>query len=231
MKNKISDSVFKNVKNLKWLPWIGENYFTVPLEKRILIIGESHYHDKSRSSIAMHNKVTFTREVIKDMAIRRNYYGTKLFKNLHYALFSNDEFDANKFWNAVSFYNFIQRPMRTNAERPNRNDWLTAWSVFAELSIILQPRICLFIGTSAAYFIGDLKNNSKFLNQEALWKAKIGNAYAKTALLKNEKKPDVKLIFIRHCSSMFSWSKWHKFLQKEMRDQLRWHKKLTGVRL
>ncbi len=227
-KIKISDPVFKKVENLKWIPWVGENYFTVPFEKRILIIGESHYHDNSRSSIAMHNKVTFTRDVIKDMAINRNYYGTKLFKNLHLAMFGNDQFDTKKFWNAVSFYNFIQRPMRTNVERPNRNDWLIAWKVFAELCIILQPNICLFIGTSAAYYIGDWIKQSKFLNQGVNWKTKIGSSYAKTALLKHKNLPEVKLIFIRHCSSMFSWNKWHNFLQKEMHDQLRWHNKETA---
>lgn len=225
-KLKISDSVFKKVENLKWLPWIGENYCSVPLERRILIIGESHYHDNSRPSIDKHNKVTFTREVIIDMAIMRNYYGTKLSKNLHHALFGNDEFDATKFWNAVRFYNFIQRPMKTNEERPNKSDWRTAWKVFAHLSLILQPTLCLFIETFAAYSIDDLIKQSEFMNQGVNRKAKIGRAYAKTALLKYKNQSAMKQIFIRHCSSMFNRRKWHKFLQNEMPAQLSWHNKL-----
>ncbi|UJP64800.1 hypothetical protein [Mongoliitalea daihaiensis] len=35
----MNDQDFQSIKNLKWLPWIGSDFFNLPLDKRILIVG------------------------------------------------------------------------------------------------------------------------------------------------------------------------------------------------
>ncbi len=91
------DLEFKNVTSQKRLPFIGDNYLTVPNDKKLLIVGESHYHDNTPASIEKHNSPTFTREIIKGLAVDGWYYGTKIFPNFHRAMFANDEFDKKSF--------------------------------------------------------------------------------------------------------------------------------------
>ena len=63
------DNKLSNVYGLKWLPWIGNQYFNINEANRLLIVGESHYHDNTKESIEKYNSITFTREVIVEMPI------------------------------------------------------------------------------------------------------------------------------------------------------------------
>ena len=216
------DSELKKVNRLKWLPWIGKRYFDIPAEHRILIVGESHYHDNTTASIDKHDSIIFTREVVDEMAIDRCYYDTKIFQNLHKALFRNDEFDSDKFWNLVSFYNFIQRPMKTNAGRPNYDDFFFAWTTFFELINILKPSICLFLGTSSANFLIDAIEETDCTCEEIKWEDFISNAYAKSVNIKAKDGTKIELVFIRHPSQMFSWNNWNKYLVKKVGKHIAW---------
>lgn len=219
------DKQFTQTENLKWLPWTGDNFSSLSHDNKLLIVGESHYHDNTTDSIEKHNSPTFTREVIEELAIERCYYGTKIFPNLHRALFGNDDFDSSTFWNLVSFYNFIQRPMETNKGRPSYDDFYDSWFPFLEIIKILRPKICLFIGTSAAYSLAHALQSTEFKTNDVEWEDYISNAYAKTATIIDIEGNETKLIFIRHTSQMFSWTKWHEYLQKKMPNELIWFSK------
>jgi hypothetical protein len=220
--NKLIDLQFENIEHLKWLPWIGNHFNSLSTENKLLIVGESHYHDNTPDSIEKHNSPTLTREVIEELAIERWYYGTKIFPNLHRALFRNDEFDSPTFWNLVSFYNFIQRPMDTNKGRPSDEDFHNSWSPFLEIITLLKPKTCLFIGTSAANSLVNALQNTDFSTDGVKQEDYISNAYAKTAILKDTQGNETQLIFIRHTSQMFSWSKWNEYLQKKIPNELSW---------
>lgn len=88
--NPMTDENFGQIENLKWLPWVGDRFNSLALDNKLLIVGESHYHDNTPDSIEKHNSPTFTREVVEELAIERWYYGTKIFPNLHRALFRNE---------------------------------------------------------------------------------------------------------------------------------------------
>lgn len=218
----MTDEKFNSIEKLKWLPWVGDHFNTLDFNNRLLIIGESHYHDNTPASIEKHNSPTFTREVIEELAIERSYYGTKIFPNLHRALFRNDEFDSRIFWNFVSYYNFIQRPMETNKGRPSYNDFYNSWLPFLEIIKLLKPKTCLFIGTSAANSLGHALKSTDLSTDGVKWEDYISNAYAKTAAIKDKDGNETQLIFIRHTSQMFSWSKWNDYLQKKMQSELTW---------
>lgn len=218
----MTDDKFRTIENLKWLPWVGSHFNTLEFENKLLIVGESHYHDNTSRSIERHNSQTFTREVIEDLAIGRNYYRTKIFPNLHRALFRNDNFDSTTFWNLVSFYNFIQRPMDTNKGRPSYDDYYNSWDPFLKIIMLLKPKTCLFIGTSAANSLKHAIEKNEFSTEGLKWEDCISNVYAKTAILKDKDNNEVQLIFIRHTSQMFSWSKWNEYLQKKMHPELTW---------
>lgn len=218
----MTDEIFDGIENLKWLPWIGDQFKFVSLDNRVLIVGESHYHDKSPASIEDHNSQCFTRKVIKELAIKRQYHGTRIFPNLHRALFRNDEFDSSIFWNLVSFYNFIQRPMETNKGRPSYDDFFNSWFSFLIIIKVLKPRTCLFIGTSAANSLGDALRNTDFSTDGVKEEDYISNAYGKTAVVKDIYGNETQLIFIRHTSQMFSWCKWNEYLQRKIPNELAW---------
>lgn len=216
------DNLFRKTDGLKWLPWVGECFHSVQPDKKLLIVGESHYHDNTIASIEKHNLPTFTREVIEELAIERWYYGTKIFPNFHRSMFRNDDFDSWTFWNLVSYYNFVQRPMDTNKGRPSYDDFYSGWIPFLEIVKLLKPRICLFIGTSAANSLVHALQNTDYTTDGVIWEDYISNAYAKTATIKDKEGNTTQLIFIRHTSQMFSWSKWNAYLQKKIPNELSW---------
>jgi hypothetical protein len=218
----MTDDKFNSIENLKWFPWVGDRFNSLAFDQRLLIVGESHYHDNTPASIEKHNSPKFTREVIEELAIERLYYGTKIFPNLHRALFRNDEFDSPTFWNLVSFYNFIQRPMETNKGRPSYDDFYKSWFPFLEIVRVLRPKTCLFIGTSAANSLTEALKETDFVTDVVKWEDYISNAYAKTSILKDKQGNETQLIFIRHTSQMFSWSKWNEYLQKKIPNELNW---------
>lgn len=218
----MNEKYFAEIENLKWLPWIGDRFNSLSPENKLLIIGESHYHDNTAASIEKHNSPTFTREVIEELAIERWYYGTKIFPNFHRALFRNDDFDSPTFWSLVAFYNFIQRPMETNKGRPDYEDFYNSWFPFLEIVKTLRPKTCLFIGTSAANSLVHALQDTEFKCNGVKWEDFISNAYAKTAIITDNKGNETQLIFIRHTSQMFSWSKWNDYLQKKIPNELNW---------
>ena len=146
--NKSKDSKFQKISKLKWLPFIGEKYFDS--NKRIMIIGESNYQEENEQSIKRNNKITFTREVLSELAIKKQYQKTKMFQNLYKALFRTDKINTIELWKKLVFYNFIQRPMTNNLHRPKKSDFLDGWKTYFKLIQILDPELCLFIGVQSS---------------------------------------------------------------------------------
>ena len=218
------DIEFKKIKDQKWFPFIGDNYLTVPEDKKLLIVGESHYHDNSQPSIDKHNDQNFTRTTIQELAIDRSGGTTRIFPNFHRALFRNDKFNSSKFWNLVSFYNFVQRPMETNKRRPSGGDFYKGWLTFFDTINISKPKTCLFIGTEASQSIKRAISETDFeiVSFARDEDEKISGCYPRKATIKNANGQVIDLIFIRHTSKMFSWDKWNKYLSKTIPNELSW---------
>ncbi len=224
------DDQFKEIESLKWLPWVGDNYFEIPSENRMLIIGESYYgggKDLSEKKLFFDNELK-TREFIEEMAIEGTNYGTRIFPNLHATLFPNQDIKNNeekreRFWQLTSFYNFVQRPMLTSIDRPTRDDFRTGWHTFFELCKLLNPQICLFIGTSSAnYFNNEIIKFPILKADKIEWHTEdINGAYPKfTKLLLSDKTSS--LHFIKHTSMRYSSDKWNNYLKGKISDQLQW---------
>jgi len=88
-------------KGIKFLPWIGEDYFD--FSPRILILGESHYFGESHySSINEYNNDdNHTRAVVDD-------YNHKGIINLA-AMLTNKTIDNDFIYDYICFYNFFQK--------------------------------------------------------------------------------------------------------------------------
>ena len=220
------DKKLKNVIYLKWLPFIGDKYLKISDNNKLLIIGESHYLDPDDpKSIERHNSIDFTREVIDELAIRGNHYGTRIFPKFHKAMFANNEFDTETFWNLTSFYNFVQRPMEDKKVRPKDDDFYNGWLTFFETIKILKPKTCLFIGVKASNSLKRQIRGSDFeLVSPIEYDKIIDGAYPRRATIKNADGPSIELIFIQHTSSPFfiSWSKWNDYIKSKLSRQLDW---------
>lgn len=212
-------------KILKWLPWIGKNYENS--EIKILIVGESHYFNPEEiQSFEKHQNILFTREVIEEMPMNRDYYQTKVFQNFHRAILGNDTFDAEKFWNQISFYNFIQKPMNSNKGRPTNVDYFENWNGFVKLVETIKPTICIFIGSSAANSFNTFFSQSSldFIPVENI--EKIGVNYAKKSILKVNNL-ELPIHFIKHTSQYFSWNKWHDYLKNTIPNEIEFLEKIV----
>ena len=174
-----TDEVF--IDGLKWLPWIGEYYWDVAPEQRLLIIGESHYGEHEK-----HERTTFTREVIEER-IGGEHYRTTFFRNLYLALFRKAQFDVKSFWNHVCFYNFIQRPMLLEAGvrgRPTSKDYKDGANCFFRLIEALRPTTCLFVGVEAAKYLATASLTSSYKLIEIIADGKVGRTSPRRGKLK-----------------------------------------------
>jgi len=219
--DKSFDTEFAKIEGLKWLPWVGSDY-SKDENPKLLIIGETHYHNNSEWSIGQHNKIDFTRLIVNEMGIQKLIYGKiKMFTNLHKVIFNNSPFESSKFWNFVSFYNLVQRPMVTINNRPNHKDFSYSWPIFFELIKVLKPRVCLLIGVTSSHTLSEAIEKSTFRKTDAKWEEKISNVEPIIiSLVDDMDNYEVRLIFIRHASRGFSWSKWHQFLKSKMPETL-----------
>lgn len=205
------------LKTLTWLPWIGENYAGSPSDKKILLIGESHYYgdedDKKWSE-----KGGFTREIIQDV-IKGNHTHPFFRNSMRLLALSNDK--KAKFWSNIAFYNFIQKPVEKNT-RPVSTDFNDGWSPFFDLIKVINPSVCIFLGASAAQQFSRanqiLKRNVTLSKDK-----KINGAWARSGTFSSDK-GNIELVFIKHPSSRFSNDLWRKYLEKRISPQLEWLK-------
>lgn len=212
------DNQFKATVGLKWLPWIGKEYFNS--EHRLLIVGESHYliDDKEHPERVKKNKeeaeqLDFTRNVIQTFCID-NKKPQPTFDNLTRCLFDKRtmkkitlEMREEK-WRHLAFYNFVQSPMKTNQMRPTKDDLQTGWNVFSKLINILQPTECIFIGFAAA----DSAYNRYKCKRG---KEKVGRYTARLFNVPLDNQHTCRCMAIKHTSQYFSWEEWRKMLENE----------------
>lgn len=219
---EINDLNLNNVRNLKWLPFVGESYFYIPKEYRMLVVGESHYNDGTEKGKLDVDDIDWTRDMIQENAIEEIDWKTNIIPNFNKAMFREDDFNKDKFWNSVVFYNFIQRSMDTIKNRPSQEEFKDDWNTFFDLIKIVKPKTCLFIGVSASNHLMSAIEDSDFSCVGIVRDAKIGKVSSRTAILKDVENNEIKLVFIQHTSSFFSWKKWNSYLKKEIGNQLAW---------
>ena len=214
------DNKFDEYPSLTWLPYVGDRYTSISDPNKILIVGESHYHDNTDKSIEAHKSANFTRFVVSDQAIGRNYWGTKLFPNFHRALMGSDDFDSIKLWNSLAFYNFIQRPMVTNQERPTKEDFMKGWDTFADVIKVLQPRTCIFLGVKASDTLWEAYKTSNLTLNNLSRDPKVNNTYPRKGTVTAIEGVNAELVFIKHPSKYFSPEVWHNFLASRIPEPL-----------
>ncbi len=219
----MDDLNFMQDLGLIWLPFVGSKYGDLPKEKRILVIGESHYDYNQKESRERLLNENFTRHVVQEHAIEGKNH-SRIFVNFQKALLGNQSVNNSTFWNHLMFYNFVQRPMKTKKDRPTKRDYEYGWKVFFEVIEKFRPVLCIFIGTGASKFLSKGMTSSGYnfmLHKGAI---KINNTFPRRAFVEGRVKS--KIIFIKHSGSFFSWTKWHEYLSSVIHDEINWFQKI-----
>lgn len=215
--SQLFDSSFEKVKAITWLPWVGENYNSLPESKKLLIVGESHYHADQEDAEWYKEDKQATRCIIKGNKSMNN----KTLDNISRVIMGEKEAESSKVWSNFSYYNFCQRSMdMNNKERPSVEDFIKGWPVFIEITRILKPSHCLFIGVEALkYFEQAMTGNG--ISHSIKWAdQQIGTAYGKIAEMHLDNQV-VKITGIQHAGKYFSWENWHVFVKEQIGDVIK----------
>lgn len=212
------DHVLSAESDLHWLPWIGESFQNSPI--RTMIIGESVYdwNPDDQKVIDRIIRKDSLRVLHKNhaMNLTRN---SKYVRNIERALFGKktpSEESKQNLWKSVVYHNLVLRPMSSLKERPTYKDYLNGWQVVLKLITILELQECVVYGLESQ----KIKSLREFLSARGIPSHisnhdRIGRFLPKTISF-SYNEATIKLVFIRHPSSFFSWRKWHYFLRQEL---------------
>ena len=204
---------------LKSLPWVGKNYAAAKV--RALVVGESHYTNKEsaaerqRQGEEYNHSTSFTRECVWESCIDYWWEG-RTWSNLQRALSGSSKRENAELWQKIAYYNFVQRLMDyTVKERPNWQDFADGWTHFVEVVKALKPDVCVFCGISASYTFDYMMENLG-ISHEKVQRDCFTSILPRPRLASiRVDQREIKLIFIRHCGSFFSWPTWRNYLKQQ----------------
>lgn len=213
------DSDLKRIEGVVRLPWVGREY--QQQEIKTLILGESVYDwnpkdplNKDRINSA-HNLRNLHKSHAMDFKRK-----SKFVRNIEKAIYGKRKpTDSEKefFWNSVCYHNLVNRVLKTKKHRPSYNDYYSGWSTFEQLVDLLQFDQVVVYGLEQKKIKSLIKycdENSLTIEHKNL-PEKVGRSYPKKiTITKGSRK--IKLLFIRHPSSYFSWKKWSPIIKSEI---------------
>ncbi|MDO6470236.1 uracil-DNA glycosylase [Maribacter sp. 1_MG-2023] len=139
---------------MKFHPYIGETYSNSPI--KLLVLGESHYCKKPACCFNEPSQlkcISKTAQVLQEyLNYKRGsgYYGrwmntfTKFSNVLNGTKQSNK--DSIKFWESVSFYNFVQVPMKKPRQSPSHQDFDLSYPDFKKAVKTVDPDLIFLWG-------------------------------------------------------------------------------------
>lgn len=211
----ITDNDFKNIAELNYLPWIGENY-----ANKLLIVGESHYGEDNEKRIHEVNHPTFTRLAVLDMGVTGNTYGKVKFYNNIWRIGRKfiPEISKNDFWQQVSYLNIVQSAMLEGSKRPQPKDFEIGSTAFFKSILVLKPKYCLMAGLSSFGYITAKAEENSYRITNKIWFDKVGRSHPRQIEITHSSGYKTTLIFITHPSMYFSYNAWGDFLLSNFPD-------------
>jgi len=214
------DNEIKKIKGLKWLPWIGDNYYN--LNGKLMILGESHYlWEGEEDAYEILNDEGFTRalvynnhqghlegvsHIIKPLdAIARTLLNKK---NLTIQ-------DRISISNKYIYHVIVQKDLASIKERPDYEDYYNGWKINVELLKILKPHIVLVSGVESYEACVNYCNSFGVLKYSNKEDFKINETSPRICKL-TIANADIDILFLRHASSFYSWGKWHEYISSKI---------------
>lgn len=133
------------MKNVKFLPWVGQNYQAGFNGLRTLVLGESHY--QWYNNLEINNQPNFTIECIQEQV--DGDYTFAFWTKIATALIGRKPSLADKgiFWNSVAYYNYVQESAGFGPRvRPADESWEMSEVPFVEVLEELKPEFIIALG-------------------------------------------------------------------------------------
>ncbi len=210
------DDKFLENDKLTWLPWVGVNFQSVV--PRTLVLGESTYNWNPSSETVQEriNKNDHLRLVHQNNAIK--FKGnSKYTRNFERAVFNTKKptsLKAKELWHSVAYHNLVLRCMKNLNARPKYDDYVAGWHEAFKIFELLNIDRCVCYGLEDKK-IQSFKEVANLCGHKFDVQVfpKIGKNTPRIITLYINGKP-IKVAFIRHPSSFFSWRKWAVFMQQ-----------------
>ena len=205
------DYVLDQIKGLTWLPWIGNDY--PKAQRKILVLGESHYCYNNHTPADIEQNREDTREVVADYAERGQDAGNqwKTYEPLETVLAATVLKNRTRLqiWSEIAYMNIIQKCMSDKKQRPHWELFLAGWKSVLQVIYAIKPDICICFSTDK----GKNRNNFNRLEEfrdslnfsYSIVKAgdtgeKISGANVATPGKITFEKMEVPVIFVHHAS-------------------------------
>ena len=129
------------MSKVRFKPYVGEKYHHSRYGIKLLVLGESHYHDEEPDS-------DFTTQVVNQNAFQP---GSSFFTKLTKILIGSDkdlsEKERKEAWKHVAFYNYIQEIVGDEGRiAPTTAMWEYAHEPFVQVVRELKPDVILILG-------------------------------------------------------------------------------------
>lgn len=195
------------MKNVKFLPWVGENYHSGINGKKTLILGESHYQWDCDRDINEWRDIT---KVLIQEQVDGPY--TKAFWTKIVIAFLGHrptQKEKKEFWASVAFYNYVQESAGDGPRvAPKNESWASSESAFVEVLETLSPDFVLMLGDRLT------ANLSKFLIERAA-DMSGSEREATFRITTSERKTGIAYPIL-HPSRGFNGRTWKPFILKAM---------------
>ena len=143
------DEALSKIEDLTWLPWVGNNY--PQANRKILVLGESHYCYNNYSPDAIEQNQLETRECVADYAQRGRVAGAQwnTYEPMETVLMKTVLQNRSRLqvWSEIAYMNLIQKCMLDKRKRPHWELFLAGWKSALIVMHEIKPDLCICFST------------------------------------------------------------------------------------
>lgn len=203
------DALFQGRKSLPWLPWVGAGFSSSPV--KTMLLGESIYewNPVTGSAARRYAEPTGLRLTHKNCAMQFDREATYV-RNVERAIFSvakPTDSQKRRLWTSVVYHNLVLQLLESSKHRPELGQFKAGWHEALDLCDMLGIEQCLVYGVASVKALREVVAERNLQSCIRRVKQKVGNCYPYSGMVGSGER-QLKLLFIRHPSSYFSWKKW-----------------------
>lgn len=204
-------------KTLPWLPWVGARFASSPV--KTMVLGESVYewNPATGSAARRYAEPTGLRRTHENCAMEFDKEATYV-RNIERALFSvSKPTDKQKhwLWTSVVYHNLVLKLLESSRHRPNQSQFRAGWHETLDLCEVLAIEQCLVYGVDSVKALKEVAAERNINCRIQRVKPMLNRCYPRRGVVSDGER-HLKLLFIRHPSSYFSWDRWAGIIQENL---------------
>ncbi|MDR5748800.1 hypothetical protein QCE73_37095 [Caballeronia sp. LZ029] len=213
------DHLFETRQQIKWWPWVGSEFSKSAV--KTMILGESVYRWTEGEAFDKRYALTSGLRVTHKNHALKFDRDSRYVRNIERAIFQRrnpSDTQKQSLWLSVAYHNLVLDFMKSVKRRPTEEQYQAGWTAALDLFDVMGVEQCLVFGVESlnALRLASREEGLHFSGERH--PTKVGRFCARSALVHTKSGRAVKLLFVRHPSSFFSWRKWAPVV----RDGLDW---------